>query len=356
MAAASPEAGDRGVASLVDGERDVEEAQAHDDGRQGKQGHDQPEAAAFTRTRIALIVGGYAAGLAAMVGLKGLYLTPDRYFLILLVPALLLGIARRYALDFLPFIVLMIVYEELRGVANLISPHPYYAPQLDIDRWLFGGTVPTLWLQHELWHGSLTWWNATLSLLIRLHFIVPPTLVFLTWLRNRALAYRFAATILAVSFLAVIGFAMWPAAPPWMASAHHWIGPLVRIDNLPIGGHRTSAAAVQSSDHSWISQQLLRNDAAAMPSLHAAYALLVTLFALTLSRRWGLIALPYTAGMWFAIVYFGEHYVSDAIVGSALAAAVFFALRWVWPRTPLAGPFPPPLAGARGSPGPHQVV
>jgi membrane-associated phospholipid phosphatase len=130
----------------------------------------------------------------------------------------------------------------------------------------------------------------------------------------------------------------------------------VRIDNVPIGGHTTSAAAVRSSDHSWISQQLLRNDSAAVPSLHAAYALLVTLFSLTLSRRWGLLAIPYTLGMWFAIVYFGEHYVSDAIIGALLALAVFLALRRLWPRTPLAGPFPPPLAPAPHSPVRHQVV
>ena len=71
-----------------------------------------------------------------MVATRGLYLTPDRYFLILLVPALALGVARRYVLDFLPFIALIILYEVTRGVAHILRPHPYYAPQLDIDRWL----------------------------------------------------------------------------------------------------------------------------------------------------------------------------------------------------------------------------
>ncbi len=54
--------------------------------------------------------------------------------------------------------------------------------------------------------------------------------------------------------------------------------------------------------------------------------------------------------MWFAIVYFGEHYVSDALIGCAYAAAGYVLVgRW-WPRSPLAGPFTPPLALARGAP------
>ena len=126
-----------------------------------------------------------------MIATRGLYLSPDRYFLILLVPALALGVARRYVADFLPFIVLIILYEVTRGVAHILRPDPYYAPQLDIDRWLTG-TVPTIWLQDRLWDGNLSWWEASLSVLTKLHFIVPPTLLFLIWLRRRELARRYA--------------------------------------------------------------------------------------------------------------------------------------------------------------------
>ena len=142
VGAAGPEAGDGGVPALVDGERDVEEAQPHEHREQRDRDDAEREDAAFTRRRIALLVGGYAVGLGGMVATRGLYLTPDRYFLILLVPALALGVARRYVLDFLPFIALIILYEVTRGVAHILRPHPYYAPQLDIDRWLFAEPYP----------------------------------------------------------------------------------------------------------------------------------------------------------------------------------------------------------------------
>ena len=340
---AGPEAGDVGVASLVDGQGSVQEGKAQEHAEQRQPGERRQEPRVWTPGRIALLVGGYLVGLLGMIELRGLFLSPDRYFLILLVPALFLGVARRYVLDFLPFIALMLVYEEARGLAHIVSPHPYYAPQLDIDRWLFG-TVPTLWLQAHLWHGSLDWWQRVLSVLVRLHFIVPPTLLFLIWLVDRARYYRYALTILAVSFFGALVFALWPAAPPWMASRDGWIAHVVRIDYLPIGG------GLQSSSHSWIEGHLLRNDAAAVPSLHAAYAMLVLLFLVAIDRRLWPVGLAYALGMWFAIVFFGEHYVSDALLGIAIAVLGWIVIGRLVPRTLLAGPFTAPLRSARAGP------
>jgi hypothetical protein len=292
---------------------------------------------------VALLVGGYAVGLGGMIATRGLYLTPDRYFLILLVPALALRLARRYVIDFLPFIALIILYEVTRGVAHILRPHPYFAPQLDIDRWLTG-TVPTIWLQNQLWDGHLSWWEAALSVLTKLHFIVPPTLLFLIWLRRRELYYRFAVTMVAVSFAGAVTFALWPAAPPWMAGRDGWIPKVHRIGYSQVAG-------VPESTSSWIHRLYdIRNESAAVPSLHAAYALLVVLFCFALGRRVGLCAIPYAIGMWFAIVYFGEHYVSDALIGCAYAAVGYVVVGRLWPRSPLAGPFTPPLSRARGAP------
>src|SRR5205807_4795547 len=68
----------------------------------------------------------------------------DRYLLVLLVPALVLRRARRYLLDFVPFAVLMLVYQECRGLAHTLHSHPYYLPQLDAYKFLFGGHVPKI--------------------------------------------------------------------------------------------------------------------------------------------------------------------------------------------------------------------
>jgi membrane-associated phospholipid phosphatase len=92
------------------------------------------------------------------------------------------------------------------------------------------------------------------------------------------------------------------------------------------------------------------NNVAAVPSLHAAYALLVTLYLWRISPAWTRpLLVLYPPAMAFALVYAGEHYVVDCIAGWAYAAAVFVAVdRWFGrvtaeerePRPLLAEPVP----------------
>jgi membrane-associated phospholipid phosphatase len=304
--------------------------------------HAAGEGGIWTRRRAATLVLGYLAGLGAMILVKGVFLSADRYFLILLVPAIALRAGRAYIRDFLPFIVLVLLYEEARGVAHLWHPSPFYEPMLTLDRWIGFGEVPTVRLQDLLWQGHLQWYDHVLSLLDRLHFIVPPTLLLLIWLERRAVYYRCAATLIAVSFAGALTFLAFPAAPPWLASKHGLIPHVARI------GYIEGGSSPVATSKSWIEAQILSNPVAAVPSLHAAYALLVLLFAYAWRGRiaaW--IAAPYTVGMWFTIVYLADHYVVDIVVGAAYALAAWYLVPRLFRRTPLrrlTGPFPSPIA------------
>jgi PAP2 superfamily len=302
------------------------------------------EPGVWTRRRVAALVLGYLAGLIGMILVKGVFLSADRYFLILLVPAIALGVGRDYVRDFLPLIALVLLYEEARGLAHSLHPHPFYEPMLTIDRWIGLGEVPTIRLQDWLWHGHLEWYDHALSLLDRLHFLVPPTLLLLIWLERREVFYRCAATLLAVSFAGAATFLFFPAAPPWLASQHGLLPHVARI------GYIEGGNSPVSTSKSWIESHLLGNPVAAVPSLHAAYALLVLLFACAWRGRAGLWALPYTLGMWFTVVYLGDHYVADIVVGAAYAVIAWIAVPHLFERGPfrlLRGPFPPPLERAR---------
>jgi membrane-associated phospholipid phosphatase len=72
---------------------------------------------------------------------------------------------------------------------------------------------------------------------------------------------------------------------------------------------------------------------AALPSLHAGYALLVVLFLWRLTPWWvrPVLAL-YPPAMAFSLVYGGEHYVVDCIAGWAYAAFAFFSVEYVFAR------------------------
>jgi len=273
----------------------------------------------------------WALSLTVGVALVGLSLTPDRYLLVLLVPALALGCWRRYLMDFVPFAALVLAYGECRGMAHLLHPHPYYLPQLRLERLIFGGHVPSVVLQDWLWSGSKRWYDTLLLCLTRIHAIVPTTFAFVLWLRRRALFYRFAATMLTLSYAAALTFWLYPAAPPW-AAARAGLVSLTKI-----GGEHGATSSAPASSTSFYGL-IQGNPYAAIPSLHAGYAFLVFLFAATLAWsarwRWWVIcpAALYAGFQSFAAVYTGNHYVVDVLIGFGYAAAALLAVGWFWQR------------------------
>ena len=260
-----------------------------------------------SRVRSVLAAAVYVAALALAFAVHGL--TPQRYLLVLLAPALVLRSARRYLFDFVPFAFLIVIYAQCRALAHAVRPDPYYLPQLELERWLFGGHVPSSALQQWLWTGSEHWYDHTLVLVTRIHAYVPITLAFLLWLKRRALFYRFAASVLAASFAAAAVFVVYPAAPPWAAGREG----LVDVTRIGAGGGDP-------------------NPYAAIPSLHAGYAFLVFLMLASLAwrsrHRAALVAAAavYPALQSFAVVYTGNHYVVDLVAGYAVAAAAFFGV------------------------------
>lgn len=291
----------------------------------------------------------YVLALIAAIYGFGLFISPDRYFLILLVPALVLGVGRRYLADFLPFVGLVIAYEYLRGYgqvlnADVLGRTPFYEPMLSLDRLTGLGTTPTELLQRWFWDGHLGIGDNLIVLFDHAHFFVPPTLLFVIWLERRDVFYLGACALLVAAFAAAICFFLFPAAPPWMAGSHGL------IDAVSINSIQSHATSLPTGA-SFIETHIPRNAVAAVPSLHAAFALLTWLIA----RRWrplaGRIFAIYPIAMWIFIVYLGDHYVVDIVAGVALALVAWrVATRLVTPGGRLgrlAGPFPAPIRMAR---------
>jgi membrane-associated phospholipid phosphatase len=218
----------------------------------------------------------------------------------------------------------------LRGYAHDLSPHPYWLPQLNAERFLFGRPIPTVRLQELLWDWHVRWYDAFLIDINRIHFIVPPTLGFVFWLRNRYLFFRYALTFIVISYAGALTFLLFPAAPPWAASQRHLIPPVVRITDFQ------HAAAAVPTGVGPLYGLLHRNPYAAIPSLHGGYSFLVFLFVVAAfwrSRwRWPVFVLAalYPAAQGFSVVYTANHYIVDLLIGYAYAAAAFFGVRALW--------------------------
>jgi membrane-associated phospholipid phosphatase len=65
---------------------------------------------------------------------------------------------------------------------------------------------------------------------------------------------------------------------------------------------------------------------AAFPSLHAAYATLFSIFMFKLGRKYGLVSLPILGGVYFSIVYLGQHFLVDLLGGVAYASISVYAV------------------------------
>ena len=256
---------------------------------------------------------------AALLGLQGSYPSEHRWFVVLAAPALVLRRFRSYLRDFVPLALLVLAYEWLRTGAHRLDPSPYYRPQIDADTVLGLGRVPSVWLQQQLYGGRPGALDRTLSVVHSLHFAVPMTLLFAVWLVSRPEYVRAAAAFVTTAYLALIGFVLFPAAPPWLAASHGLIGPLTRIRAIVV----PSAGALPQS----LTRRLFDdNPVAAIPSLHGAWSLLVVLVVWRVWPRARWLALCYAIVQQFAVVYLGEHYVIDVLLGDVLALGVWWAV------------------------------
>src|SRR6266403_180384 len=62
--------------------------------------------------------------------------SPDVLFLVFLTIFLIYGHAKEYIRKFAPFVILLMSYESLRGLAPIISPRVHFTEMINFDKWL----------------------------------------------------------------------------------------------------------------------------------------------------------------------------------------------------------------------------
>jgi hypothetical protein len=268
----------------------------------------------------------YVAALSAYMWREGIPVGRERLLLWIVLGLLALSTAnlggwfRGVIFEWLPLALVLAVYDLLRGHADGLLFSAWYRPQLEADSFLFGGTDPTVWLQDRLWHGpsDLRWYDYASWAVYVSYFLATYLVAGLLWFFARARFRRYVACVALLAGMAFATFALFPAAPPWLASRHGELDPTTRLIG-PISGHIpfVSFSFEELFKRGWE----YSNPVAAVPSLHAAYTLLITLF-LWRAARWArpLLAL-YPLAMAFALVYTAEHYVVDILLGWAYTLA-----------------------------------
>ena len=136
-----------------------------------------------------------------------------------------------------------------------------------------------------------TYWNS--------EFTVIGLALLWVYLRRHEWFARFRNTVLLANMFGLVGYVLVPTAPPWMFPYYGF------VDGV---NHASGFGA-------------LANPYAAMPSLHAADALIVGIFLFRASRgRWSkAVWALWPAWVWFCVLATANHFWLDVVAGIAVA-------------------------------------
>ena len=142
-----------------------------------------------------------------------------------------------------------------------------------------------------------TYWNS--------EFTVVGLALLWVYLRRHDAFARFRNAIIGANLVGLIGYIVLPTAPPRMFPSIGFID------------HHTSGVV-----------ELAANPYAAMPSLHAADALIVGLVLSSLVRRrvWKVVWLVWPLWVWFVVMATGNHFWLDVLAGIALGSVAMLVV------------------------------
>ena len=150
-----------------------------------------------------------------------------------------------------------------------------------------------------------TYWNS--------EFTVVGVTILWVYLRRHEHFARFRNTVLLANAIGLVGYVFWPTAPP---RVFHTLGFQDALDGMSLLNHGSGLISVAANPY------------AAMPSLHAADALIVGVMLVAASRRWWSKALwaLWPAWVWFCVMATANHFLLDVVAGIGVAIVSLVAV------------------------------
>jgi hypothetical protein len=238
---------------------------------------------------------------------------------------------RSYTLAFTPYALAWLVFSLLRAFADETPVGLRTEQVTDIERWLFRGNIPTIWLQDRLFDPThIHWYDYATTFVHWSYFVIPHILGIIIWRRSPELYRRYLMTTILTMGVGLVIYFLCPAAPPWLTADR---APQQDIFRVMANVGRSLNSSLYDRTYSVLGDP---NAVAAMPSLHEAITFIVFMFATKFGWKWGLAGFLYALAMAFSLAYTGEHYIIDTLVGASIATyAFFFSGYWLRITTPL---------------------
>jgi len=269
---------------------------------------------------------------AGLVAAEGLILSRDWVFVWAMLGLLALSLTdvkrwlRGLVVDWLPFVGILFAYDIARGVADNVGIGAHTSTGIDVDGALFGHPIPSVWLQNHLYdYAHVHWYDYGVFAVYLTHFFATFVIAVFLWRFAYPQFRRFRTMILALTAAGFLTYVLFPATPPWLASQQGHLPYLYRIIG-EMWNHTDGmypAAGLFQNGNEYV------NEVAAVPSLHAAFPVMFLLLFWrgARGRPWlRVLLVAYPLAMAFTLVYAGEHYVFDVLLGWIYAVAVYGAV------------------------------
>ncbi|RFM27888.1 phosphatase PAP2 family protein [Deminuibacter soli] len=242
-------------------------------------------------------------------------------------------ITRKFVTGFSVFFIFWIIFDYMKAFPNFKYNTVHIGELYHAEKHLFGIHTATgvvtpneyLAIHHAL----------PLDIFTGMCYLcwVPVPLIFAGYLffRNRMQFFYFSLTFLLVNIIGFIGYYIYPAAPPWYVMQHGF------DFNFATPGNTAGLARFDAFFNVHIFAGLYSKSSnvfAAMPSLHAAYMLIVLYYGIKFRMGWlNLLFAIILGGIWFSAVYNAHHYVLDVLAGISCAILGIALFQWFVNRT-----------------------
>ena len=236
--------------------------------------------------------------------------------------------------DWVPFLFIVFIYENIHDVAGQVTGFDFAATLNNWDVAIFG-VEPTIWAQ-KIYSPVLT---DLFSISYALYFALPLFIMFLLSLFDRRYDFRQLALCLTFTFImGFLGYVFLPASPPRYFIEHLYTDP-VKLHGLFLFDRLQGA---------WDGLSVISGGA--FPSLHVALSTVALIYAWRFRNggpAFRLLWYSYiflATSLWFSTVYLRHHWVIDIAAGwlvaiVAYAFAVPMMKEWVKLRQRYGLPF-----------------
>jgi hypothetical protein len=234
---------------------------------------------------------------------------------------------RRFIHDWWPIVIFWLGYDSMRIFSDSLMARAALEAPFRWERVFFPSPTGTIWpFFFAAWreaHAGEPWTRAATAacnLVYLSHLVCVPLVLLTLWLRGRALLFRRLLWALAViNVSGLITYFAYPAAPPWWIFQNGFRQPTMQ-HSMPVA--ESGSVPLELFSFS-------ANRFAAIPSLHAAYPLVLAMVlgVHRARRRSVALALLYALAMWFSCIFLNQHYIVDLIIGAMLVPLAVPAAR-----------------------------